>query len=221
MVNNSNIMLLTDDDLIETDIYIYELLDEYMESNAILFSKPHFEETMIETVTDVLYEEWFILDLIKEDNYGDLYELVESICDLYFDTFNVPNRSQLSTFSLQNKTKEEIYMINEKIDTIKNIYQPKQRTNEWHKFRHDLFTASSIWKIFGTESQYNSIIYEKCKPFEENSHNKLNFCNPMSWGNKYEPVSIQLYEKIYNTKVEDFGCIKHPNYDFEIGRAHV
>jgi hypothetical protein len=31
----------------------------------------------------------------------------------------------------------------------------------------------------------------------------------MHWGNKYEPVSLMLYEKIYKTMVEDFGCINH------------
>ena len=32
----------------------------------------------------------------------------------------------------------------------------------------------------------------------------------MHWGQKYEPVSIALYEHMYNAKVEDFGCIQHP-----------
>ena len=36
----------------------------------------------------------------------------------------------------------------------------------------------------------------------------------MHWGQKYEPLSVMLYEEAYNTKVEDFGCIQHPKYKF-------
>jgi hypothetical protein len=36
----------------------------------------------------------------------------------------------------------------------------------------------------------------------------------MHWGHKYEPVSIQLYETKYETKVSDFGCIPHNTLDF-------
>jgi hypothetical protein len=36
----------------------------------------------------------------------------------------------------------------------------------------------------------------------------------MHHGNKYEEVSIMYYEKKYNTKVKDYGCIKHDTYDF-------
>jgi hypothetical protein len=32
----------------------------------------------------------------------------------------------------------------------------------------------------------------------------------MHWGQKYEPVSVMVYENMYNTMVEDFGCIQHP-----------
>ena len=37
----------------------------------------------------------------------------------------------------------------------------------------------------------------------------VNVNSPLHWGNKYEPVSLMLYENIYNTIVEDFGCIRH------------
>jgi hypothetical protein len=36
----------------------------------------------------------------------------------------------------------------------------------------------------------------------------------LHWGNKYETLSIAIYEKIYKTKVEEFGCIVHDKYPF-------
>ena len=36
----------------------------------------------------------------------------------------------------------------------------------------------------------------------------------MHHGNKYEDVSIMLYESLYKTKVKDYGCIQHDIYEF-------
>jgi hypothetical protein len=35
----------------------------------------------------------------------------------------------------------------------------------------------------------------------------------MHWGQKYEPLSVMLYEAIYSAKVSDFGCIPHKTID--------
>jgi len=42
----------------------------------------------------------------------------------------------------------------------------------------------------------------------------VNTNTTLHWGQKYEPLSVMLYEKMYETKVEDFGCIQHPEYKF-------
>jgi len=101
----------------------------------------------------------------------------------------------------------------EKIDDLKNRYQPEQRTQEWYEFRHNLMTASNLHKAVGSEAQRNSLIYEKCKPLSQ-SQDKVNYYTPNArqWGNIYEPISIMLYEHLYHTKVEDFGCIQHTKY---------
>lgn len=99
-----------------------------------------------------------------------------------------------------------------KIEYLRTIPQPQQRTDEWYHFRHNLLTASSIWKVFGSEAVQNNLIYEKCKPFALFKSPSLD--SPLHWGQKYEPVSIEFYEKLYETKIEDFGCIKHPEYPF-------
>ena len=42
----------------------------------------------------------------------------------------------------------------------------------------------------------------------------VNVNSTFHWGQKYEPLSVQIYEHIYNTKIEDFGCIQHNTYKF-------
>jgi hypothetical protein len=42
----------------------------------------------------------------------------------------------------------------------------------------------------------------------------VNTNTPLHWGQKYEPVTVQIYERDYKTKVEDFGCIQHHTYKF-------
>ena len=42
----------------------------------------------------------------------------------------------------------------------------------------------------------------------------VNTNTTLHWGQKYEPVSILLYETMYDTQIEDFGCIQHPLHTF-------
>jgi len=49
---------------------------------------------------------------------------------------------------------------------------------------------------------------------ESNTNTFVNINTTLHWGQKYEPVSVMIYEDMYNTKIEDFGCIKHRKYNF-------
>ena len=111
----------------------------------------------------------------------------------------------------ENKRKEKIEKMRKKIEYLESVYQPEQRTDEWYKHRHGLITASSVWKVFGSQSTQNQLIYEKCSPIDAEKYNKVNTESPLHWGQKYEKVSKDLYEIINHTKVQEFGCIKHPN----------
>jgi len=42
----------------------------------------------------------------------------------------------------------------------------------------------------------------------------INVNTTLHWGQKYEPLSVMIYENMYNSNVEDFGCIQHPVYKF-------
>ena len=197
---------------IENDIY--ELIDDYIETDPILYTNSKFHKNILDDVSQIILNACIEMELCDEDDIDDIddvYEFVEKCSDNYFD-FNLP-RSYQDSIILK---KPDITTLQSKLDIIRNIPQSKQRTQEWYEFRYNLITASSIGKIFSTESQINSLIYEKCKPFEFSisSNYYVNTESSMHWGNKFEPVSISIYEHKYKTKIDEFGCIKHPMYDF-------
>ena len=98
--------------------------------------------------------------------------------------------------------------------------QHAQRTPEWYDFRNNLITASNAYKIFETNATRNQLIYEKCSAYESShkeassSSSSINIESSLHWGQKYEPVSVLIYEKMAKTKIEEFGCIKHAVYSF-------
>ena len=103
------------------------------------------------------------------------------------------------------------------LDYVKSIPQVAQRTQEWYDERDNMITASSVWKIFASEAQRNSLIYDKC--VGSNGQRKSSaFGGPstLQWGTKYEPVSRELYMLRHPTygKVEEYGCIPHRQYPF-------
>ena len=111
-------------------------------------------------------------------------------------------------------TFDSYYDLNDKIQELVNIPQPEQRTNEWYIFRQDHITASNAWKCLGNEKAVNSIIYEKLKPLNIEKYKPSFNDSPLTWGQKFEPISVMLYEREYDTHVIDLGCLEHPKYPF-------
>ena len=147
-------------------------------------------------------------------------ENISKICIKLFNKFITPKRSYKDTFVRKSIIKNKKLRINyvnkisKKITYLKSIKQPEQRTIEWYEFRNSTLTASNIYKIFVSDSTQKDLILEKCKPIDVNKYKTTNINSPLHWGQKYEPISIMYYEYINNTKVDEFGCIKHDKYSF-------
>lgn len=218
------------DELIE---YVLEIINDYVEENTNIIADPDFDEIIYEDISDIIYEQYenylyseyyFTYNETVED---DLNDIIDFAFEIFYICF-IPERSidtnnAISTnteTSKSTKNKEDITKI---ITYLKSKPQPEQRTCEWYEFRHNLITASNAYKAFESESMKNQLIYEKCQPvktasgsseMQQKHNNQVNVNTPFHWGQKYEPVSVLLYEYIYNTKVGDFGCIQHDKYSF-------
>jgi len=105
--------------------------------------------------------------------------------------------------------------IKEHIQHLQELSQPEQRTPEWYDFRANHITASNAWKAYSEKEKVrNQIIYEKCKPMEVKKYGPSLSETPMTWGHKYEPLSVKLYEMWNDTTISEFGCIEHPKHKF-------
>tara|TARA_Y100000385_G_C13090132_1_gene638322 strand:+ start:1348 stop:2727 length:1380 start_codon:yes stop_codon:yes gene_type:complete len=182
------------DDLITSDISIYKLYE--------------FENIIINNVFELIH--YSIKDLYSFSIEDELINIIKKALKIYYTYINPP-RSYDKTFIRKSINKNKM---KNKIDYLKNIPQPDQRTNDWYIFRHNMLTASSIWKVFDSESAKNQIIYDKCAPLDLNKYNNFSTDSPMHWGQKYEPLSIMWYENKYKTQITDFGCIPHDKYKF-------
>jgi putative phage-type endonuclease len=193
-----------------------EIMDIFIHENLLFMSNPNFDEYLKEYTIDnikkfLIYSELFCEEIMEESINFIIDDIYESAYLLYFKNI-IPKRCCGPSF-IRNKN-INVENMDKKIEIIKNKPQPTQKTTEWYEFRHNILTASNIWKALKSESTKNQLIYEKCSPLNVEKYNTVNMDSTLHHGNKYEDVSIMFYEKMYNTKVEDFGCIQHDVYKF-------
>ena len=212
--------IITEEYALEIMETAFQLMEEFMNHNPSIITEPDFNEILFEEITNLFYiqfEEDIKLNDIIED---DINEILEEAFHMYITLF-YPERSishHDENIDKELKSEEEYNIISDKINYLRSIPQPTQRTDEWYKFRHNLITASNAYKAFESQSMMNQLIYEKCQPLKtvdvDEKPKMMNLNNSLHWGQKYEPISVMLYEDMYQTKVEDFGCIPHSTYKF-------
>ena len=235
--------------VLELDAEVLEMIDTWMMSDSILyFAKPDAHDRIVEDVSALFADACVACEVCDADDTEAIDEITVFVRDrlpVYFTMDGtVPPRSEPSCSHLLDKTTRgtvadrypwgmkpvtqcrlpnTIAAIQSNIEYLRGVPQPAQRTKEWYEFRHGLMTASNVYKaLSGSESQYNSLIYEKCRPIEESYIGGggegdqgpcTNTNSPMHWGQKYEPVTNMLYQAT-GVDVSEFGCIRHRTYPF-------
>ena len=194
------------DNLIESACHI---IDDSINQNPNELSNPKFEDILKQHVENILCEQ--LKECIEESK---IYYILENVYNVAHNTYfsNImPYRSYITTFI---RKIPKIENMKKKIEYLKSKPQPDQRTNEWYLRRYNMITASNAWKTLDSQSNINSIIYEKCVPLDTSKNDSLNTSTAFHWGHKYEPLSVMYYEYKYKTIVEDYGCIGHDDYPF-------
>lgn len=224
-------------DIVDT---MYKLMCDYIDENPTKISEPDFNDEMMDNVKELFIRtcgEWNDFFFGGNEEIDDeIEELMEVTAELFY-TQIIPPRSFSNTFirngggsgtcggsSTCGGSGEHIAKT---LEYLASKPQPAQRTEEWYTFRHNLITASNAYKAFENQNVQNQLIYEKCftKPVPPPSSPSsasasqpqtsfVNVDSPLHWGQKYEPVSVMLYEDEYNTTVGDYGCIQHSTYPF-------
>jgi len=208
--------IFTEDYALELFETAFDLMEEYIQENPTVMSEPNFDEILLEEIKEMFYIQFE--DQIIESDFieDDLNDLLEDAFNIFIVTFHPDKSFEHNIIEIPDFSEENIDIIESKIQGLRDIPQPVQRTPEWYLFRWNLITASNAWKAFESQATINQLIYEKCQPLKtsEDCDKMVNTNTPMHWGQKYEPLSVKIYEKKYGTKVEDFGCIQHSVHKF-------
>jgi len=194
---------------------VLHLMEEYVTDDPMAVADPEFHNTFLDEISEMVmsqvgHELWRYPDDV-------IAERLEEICEIFYSSF-MPRRSHPTTLILNNNL--NIKQLTKKIDYLRGKPQPAQRTAEWYEFRHKLITASNAYKGFADGSELNQLIFEKCQPVrapdstEKMTPTMVNVDTTLHWGQKFEPLSVMIYEDKYGTKIEDFGCIQHDTYSF-------
>ena len=220
----------------EESIELYEtcihIMEEFIQNNPTVISDPDFDEIFEENIRELVYSHFDNDIFFTEEAEEEINDIIDHAQTDFFKDF-IPIRSYPSSIILKEP---EYCFIEKQINYLKGKPQPIQRTKEWYDFRHNLITASNAYKAFDSQSSKNQLIYEKCQPnpgLDQNSNSNSNDLNSdiknikinlqpqmvnvnttLHWGQKYEPLSVMIYEEMYKTKIDDFGCIQHDKYSF-------
>jgi hypothetical protein len=187
-----------------------ELVEAYLEDNILLISEVSFVDTMISDIFEYMMLNGIMEGWCEEEDDDELFEIIRELCIICMKAFCVPLREN-SPFRVYEYEPNEV---KKTLAWLDHFPVQSQRTVEWYATRRQLFSASNLWKLFGTPSQYNSLIYEKCKDMKiMEFEGDILTPNARNWGVKYEPVSVLVYEHKYDTRINNkYGCIPHEVY---------
>jgi putative phage-type endonuclease len=200
-------------------------MEEFIKNNPKLITEPDFEDIFEDNINELMYAQFEDDIFFNDDAEDELDEIIEeATCDFFKDF--MPIRSYEDARIL---VEPDFDYIGEQLTLLRSKPQPAQRTPEWYQFRHNLITASNAYKAFDSQATKNQLIYEKCQPLTSVQSSNVNLDSDiilteevkmvnvnstLHWGQKYEPLSVKVYEHIYETGVEDFGCIQDEEYAF-------
>ena len=143
----------TGTDLSET---ILQTIDSYVEQNTHIYSNPKFLDKILDNITDLIS---ITLAPVPDFNETELIMLISENIQYYFATIGIP-RSYCGSIILKSANED---VITEKLNKLRAIEQPPQKSSEWYKTRHGMLTASSFWQAIDTQAAQNRLIYKKCQ----------------------------------------------------------
>ena len=189
---------LSDNDKEEIKETICNLIGEYIHKHVLEYMYPDFKKRIYNAITPIL--ELLYSPAISDTNLN-FNELFVECFIIYFTVFGVPRSHDTDIIPIDKS------YVKTQLARLRLIPQHEQNTEEWFKRRWNLLTASSAWKALGSESMQNALIYSKCKPIDKNKYSGVNINSATHHGHKFEPLSMAFYEDMYDTQIEEFGCL--------------
>ena len=206
--------------MLDFSLLLINILYDYLTINPLFISNLDFYEYMNDDLflylLDYFYEDYEMNQFILFHKY--LPQTEDSIFDFsYMILFQCiyPLKKSLDDINFISDKEKTSARINALIES----QEINQRSLEWYKMRSNLLTASNIYKCFGTTSEKNQLIFEKCKEYipddskiQESRY--VNIDSSLQYGVRYEQLSVLIYEKRNLVEIGMFGCIIHDTYKF-------
>ena len=209
--------------MLDFSFLLISLLDDYITLNPCYISQSEFYEYMVEDLFNYLQIYFLDENMLQFILYHKsiIFEDDINIFDfsfMLFFTFVYPLKFKVCNVNhIANKEFIEIRLAELEYASNRIL----QRSEEWYAMRSNLLTASNIYKCFGSDSEKNQLIYEKCKEYNEkritSSVNEIKYVNTdssLQYGVRYEEITVSIYEKRNNVKIGMFGCIPHDKINF-------
>ena len=172
---------------------IKELIEGYADQAA---EESWSEETWLKTIYETLDESSY-----KRKDYHP--NVVIQTLYKYLASLNSCSRFQ---FSLTSQEKQEQ---KKQLKYLLGIPRNKaQKSTAWREWRHNHINASEAHKAIGNSNK--TFIRDKSKPFEQSCDGSV----ATEHGNRFEPISVEIYKDKTGKDVYEFDSIEHPLYHF-------
>tara|TARA_Y100000389_G_scaffold54414_1_gene50285 strand:- start:672 stop:1859 length:1188 start_codon:yes stop_codon:yes gene_type:complete len=185
------------------DIHNHKNIIEYINSNNILdtiqLNIDNFD--FLESIKrDIIKNVLYMYKCIIEEKHNDIHMSIEYYTNLFVNDY-------IDDYVEKNK----IYISRKKkVEKLKKLKLPEQRSVEWFSIRKKVLTASSLASALGKchYTSRNELVLSKAS-IEEKPY----VSNPITeWGVKYEEIATKFYEAIKQVKILEFGMIPHPQF---------
>ena len=117
----------------------------------------------------------------------------------------LPNQNVIQESDFTNLP---IEIITQRMNKLLNINLPEQRSKEWYIMRHNMITASDLYKVLGPPGNRRELLIKKSSPIDTNKQ-KSGGGDACKHGIKFEPIATRLYELRNKVEILEFGCIPH------------
>ena len=182
------------------------ILTEDLEKSLMKYDDDIYKCVKMNDSNDELRKECItnILKFYELSDKDDSFSL--SKMDYLFDYINHYFDKKVNEF--RNRIENRVDILR-KMELLKLLKLPEQRSEEWYKIREGVLTASSLADAIG-EGHFctkEELLLQKCGgprgevPFEI-----------VEWGVMYEPVATTFYEKLNNLTILEFGLVPHPEF---------
>lgn len=170
----------------------YKLENKYF-TNETIRDSPLIKEEILKSILEN-HE-------LNDDNLGisSIYLIQEIISNCLHNIVEEYNKRKLY--------KVDIF---KRLEKLKQLELPEQRSKEWYEIREKIITASSLADCLGKghfKSKEDLLIEKTSKDPPARFTNDI-----IEHGVKYEPIATTFYEKLNKLKVVEFGLVPHEKF---------